>query len=57
MSAKKQTNPHFFIGNYAPLTEEHDIPALDVEGTLPAALSGSLYRVGPNPQYAPRDDD
>jgi carotenoid cleavage dioxygenase-like enzyme len=52
-----QTNPYFFTGNYAPLGEEHDIAALDIEGTLPPGLSGSLYRVGPSPQYAPRDND
>lgn len=57
MNAQTQTNPHFFTGNYAPLTEEHDIAALHIEGTLPPELSGSLYRVGPNPQYAPRDDN
>ena len=56
MNASTQTNPHFFSGNYAALAEEHDIEALDLEGTLPSGLSGSLYRVGPNPQYAPRDN-
>lgn len=56
MTAQTQTNPHFFTGNYAPLTEEHDIAALQIDGTLPPELSGSLYRVGPNPRYAPRDD-
>jgi len=57
VNAEKQTNAHFFTGNYAPLTEEHDIAVLDIEGTLPKGLSGSLYRVGPSPQYAPRDDN
>ena len=47
MNAPIQTYPHFFTGNYAPLTEEYDIPALRIEGTLPPGLSGSLYRVGP----------
>lgn len=56
MNAQAQKSPHFFTGNYAPLTEEHDIAALGIEGTLPPGLSGSLYRVGPSPQYAPRDD-
>ncbi len=56
MNAAAQTYPHFFTGNYAALTEEHDIAALPIEGQLPAGLSGSLYRVGPNPQYAPRDN-
>jgi carotenoid cleavage dioxygenase len=51
-----QSNPHFFTGNYAPITEEHDIAVLDTEGMIPPELSGSLYRVGPSPQYAPRDN-
>jgi len=55
LNAPTQANPHFFTGNYAPLTDEHDIAALDIEGAMPTALSGSLYRVGPNPRYAPRD--
>jgi carotenoid cleavage dioxygenase-like enzyme len=55
LNATTQAHPHFFTGNYAPLTEEHDIAALDIEGTMPPGLSGSLYRVGPSPQYAPRD--
>jgi carotenoid cleavage dioxygenase len=50
-------NAHFFTGNYAPLTEEHDIAALETSGTFPSELSGTLYRVGPSPQYAPRDDN
>ena len=50
-----QAHPHFFTGNYAPITEEHDIAVLDTEGTIPPGLSGSLYRVGPNPHHAPRD--
>lgn len=52
-----QTNPYFFTGNYAPITVEHDIAVLDTEGVIPPELSGSLYRVGPSPQYAPRDNN
>lgn len=55
MNIPTQTHPHFFTGNYAPLAEEYDIAVLPIEGTIPAGLSGSLYRVGPNPQYPPRD--
>ncbi len=47
---------HFYSGNFAPLREEHDLPALAVTGQIPAQLSGALYRVGPNPQHDPRDD-
>ncbi|MCT9810655.1 carotenoid oxygenase family protein [Acidovorax sp. Be4] len=57
MNAAAQTYPHFFTGNYAPLTEEHDIAQLPIDGKLPPGLSGSLYRVGPSPQYAPRDNN
>jgi carotenoid cleavage dioxygenase-like enzyme len=57
LNATTQAHPHFFTGNYAPITEEHDIAALDIEGTIPPGLSGSLYRVGPSPQYAPRDSN
>jgi carotenoid cleavage dioxygenase len=57
MNTLIQSNPYFFTGNYASLTEEYDIPALDIEGALPTELSGSLYRVGPNPQYVPRDNN
>lgn len=53
----RTANAHFFTGNYAPLTEEYDIAALETTGTFPPELSGTLYRVGPSPQYAPRDDD
>ena len=41
-------------GNYAPLSFEAQAHDLVVEGTLPTELSGSLYRNGPNPKYAPR---
>ena len=47
---------HFLKGNFAPVRAEHDIPDLPVTGNMPKELSGALYRVGPNPQYAPRDD-
>jgi carotenoid cleavage dioxygenase-like enzyme len=57
LNATTQASPHFFTGNYAPISEEHDIAVLDIEGTMPPGLSGSLYRVGPNPHYAPRDNN
>ena len=57
LNATTQASPHFFTGNYAPIAEEHDIAALDIEGTVPPGLSGSLYRVGPSPQHAPRDNN
>ena len=45
----------FFVGNYAPISFEADAPDLPVRGELPKDLAGTLYRNGPNPQFAPRD--
>lgn len=45
----------FFRGNYAPITMECDAPDLPVRGEIPPGLCGTLYRNGPNPQFAPRD--
>jgi carotenoid cleavage dioxygenase-like enzyme len=38
--------------NYAPIDEEHVLAVLPVKGELPRELNGSLYRNGPNPQFA-----
>ena len=43
------------LGNYAPLSFEADAPDLPLRGALPKGLAGTLYRNGPNPQFAPRD--
>ncbi|HEX4112160.1 MAG TPA: carotenoid oxygenase family protein [Stellaceae bacterium] len=45
----------FFTGNFAPITFEAEAPDLVVRGALPKDLTGTLYRIGPNPQFAPRD--
>lgn len=45
----------FFSGNFAPVSFEADAPDLIVRGELPKDLAGTLYRNGPNPQFAPRD--
>lgn len=55
MNTSAQRHPHFFTGNFAPLTTEHELPSLALEGAWPPELSGTLYRVGPSPQFAPRD--
>lgn len=57
MNSTKPAHPHFFTGNFAPIHEEHHLPVLEVTGDIPKELSGALYRVGPNPQYAPRDNN
>jgi carotenoid cleavage dioxygenase-like enzyme len=54
MSQPFPTDNPFLDGYYAPLHLEGDAHDLPVSGTLPAALDGTLYRVGPNPQFAPR---
>lgn len=43
----------FLRGYYEPWPMEGDIHDLAVQGELPAELSGTLYRIGPNPQYPP----
>ncbi len=44
----------FLNGYYAPLHMECDADNLPITGEIPASLNGSLYRNGPNPQFAPR---
>lgn len=45
----------FLRGNFAPLSFEADARDLPVRGEFPKDLAGTLYRNGPNPQYAPKD--
>lgn len=54
MNVAVRANP-FLSGNFAPVRSEDDFAALPVMGTLPPELEGTLYRNGPNPQFAPRD--
>lgn len=42
-------------GNFAPIHTETELADLPVTGRIPTALMGTLYRNGPNPQFAPRD--
>jgi carotenoid cleavage dioxygenase-like enzyme len=53
MDGEVRINP-FLSGNFAPVRSEDDFD-LTVEGVLPADLTGTLYRNGPNPQFDPRD--
>ncbi|MDP3854082.1 carotenoid oxygenase family protein [Phenylobacterium sp.] len=39
---------------FEPIRMECDCPDLVIEGAVPADLDGVLYRIGPNPQFAPR---
>src|SRR5207253_3137602 len=47
-------NAGFLSGGFEPLREEYDIADLEIEGAIPAALDGTFYRIGPNPQFEPR---
>ena len=49
------SSSHFLQGNFAPVRREQDFAGLPVIGQLPEALAGTLYRLGPNPQFDPRD--
>ncbi|MFT7685954.1 MAG: carotenoid cleavage dioxygenase-like enzyme [Candidatus Azotimanducaceae bacterium] len=44
------------VGGYAPIQMECDAPDLIIEGEIPQDINGTLYRNGPNPQYAPRGE-
>ena len=44
----------YLRGYYAPIHSESDEPDLRIQGDMPKALHGTLYRNGPNPQFAPR---
>jgi carotenoid cleavage dioxygenase len=46
-------NPYLTKG-FEPIRFEADCADLAIEGELPRELSGTLYRIGPNPQFAPR---
>jgi len=46
-------NP-FLKGYYGPVNTEADAAHLQITGELPKELCGTLYRNGPNPQFAPR---
>ena len=48
------TDEPFLAGYYAPLHAESEAVNLPVSGEMPRGLNGSLYRIGPNPQFAPR---
>jgi carotenoid cleavage dioxygenase len=47
-------SPYLSLG-YAPQRTEFDVPDLRIEGRLPDDLVGTFYRVGPNPQFPPRE--
>ncbi|MEO7853507.1 MAG: carotenoid oxygenase family protein [Rubrivivax sp.] len=48
------TDNPYLSGYYAPLHMECDAAHLPISGEWPKQLNGTLYRNGPNPQFAPR---
>ena len=48
------TDNPFLKGYYAPVNTEADAAHLHITGEMPRELLGTLYRNGPNPQFAPR---
>lgn len=53
MDGNTRVNP-YLAGNFAPVRSEDDFD-LVVKGEIPAGLRGALFRIGPNPQFEPRD--
>ncbi len=52
--AKPLPNHPQLRGNYAPINFEATCEDLVIRGKLPTDLTGSLYRVGPNPKFVPK---
>ena len=48
------TDNPFLRGYYGPVNTEADAAHLQITGEMPKELCGTLYRNGPNPQFAPR---
>ena len=53
MDGNQRINP-YLAGNFAPVRSEDDFD-LKVTGEIPAGLRGALFRIGPNPQFEPKD--
>lgn len=53
MDGDARINP-YLAGNFAPVRSEDDFD-LTVKGEIPRELRGALFRIGPNPQFEPRD--
>lgn len=53
MDGDARINP-YLAGNFAPIRSEDDFD-LEVAGELPRDMAGALFRIGPNPQFEPRD--
>jgi carotenoid cleavage dioxygenase len=53
MDGDVRINP-YLAGNFGPVRSEDDFE-LAVDGEIPRELAGALFRIGPNPQFEPRD--
>jgi carotenoid cleavage dioxygenase-like enzyme len=54
MAAPFPTDNPYLNKGFEPIRFECDYADLMVEGEIPPELCGCLYRIGPNPQFAPR---
>jgi carotenoid cleavage dioxygenase len=54
MGAPFPTNNPYLAGGFRPIGFECDYADLIIDGKLPREIAGSLYRIGPNPQFTPR---
>ena len=52
--AKQYPKDPYLNGNFAPLRMEYNIDDLIIEGEFPKEINGSYFRIGPDPQFAPR---
>ena len=53
--SKPYPDDPYLTGNFAPVGFEADAHDVPLQGEFPDALDGTLYRNGPNPQFAPRE--
>src|SRR5258708_3517003 len=52
--ASISSDNQYLSKGFAPIRMECDSAYLTIEGEVPAELDGTFYRIGPNPQFAPR---
>jgi carotenoid cleavage dioxygenase-like enzyme len=53
MATPYPLNAPLLSGPFEPIRMECECADLVIEGRMPAELQGTLYRIGPNPQFAP----
>ncbi len=55
MATPYQLDDPYLRGGFEPIRMECDYANLASDGSIPNDLNGTLYRIGPNPQFAPRE--